>query len=361
MTNDELERLASLIAAAIAQGGARTDPGLRKTWLPAPIRPSPPERTADLPPWTGAAQPLGDVAPIRTPIESPHRPSTTDLTRATRAAAAGRGTPVLASPTISEAPTDTVPSSRGAAARRKRTLPVKVPVAVSRRHVHLSGEHIKVLFGTDLTVQRTIKQPGQFAANEVVEVVGPKGRIEGLRVVGPARGETQLEIARSDSSILGIEPPVSASGNLGESVGRVSLVGPYGRVDLRRGAIVAARHLHLSPEDARRWGFSDGDVVDVSCGVGARTTAFAQVLVRCGPTHATELHLDVDEANAADVRSGDTAYVVAWREGARGGRRRVLITERDVLAIARAKGSIPEGALLTPSARDRAFALRLLT
>jgi putative phosphotransacetylase len=215
------------------------------------------------------------------------------------------------------------------------------------------------LFGTaQLTSLRSIKQPGQFAANEVVDVVGPKGRITAVRVVGPFRAETQLEVALSDTVVLGIEPPVAASGSLDASTGGVTVIGPYGRVELTRGVIVAARHLHLSPSDAERFGLRDGDRLDVTCGIGTRRTVFCDVLVRAGPSHETELHLDTDEALAAALRSGDMAKIVALREPAALARR--LITERDVRAIARSQGSIPAGALLTPSATDRARTLGLL-
>jgi putative phosphotransacetylase len=191
-----------------------------------------------------------------------------------------------------------------------------------------------------------------------VSAVTTGGRIDAIRVVGPARGETQLELAMSDAARLGVTPPVTSSGQLATSIGGVTLVGPNGRLELARGVIVAARHLHLSLADGARWGFADGDLLDVRCGESSRAVTMHGVLVRCGASHATELHLDVDEARAAGVSSNDIARVVAWHP--RDATRRVLITERDLLEIVRLRQRIPSGALLTPSARDRARTLGLL-
>jgi putative phosphotransacetylase len=234
-----------------------------------------------------------------------------------------------------------------------------VSLGVSNRHIHLSADHLRVLFGDrPLTSARALTQPGQFAASEALAVVGPKGRIDAVRVVGPARGETQVELAMSDAVTLGVKPPVAASGALQSSVGGVTLVGPNGRVELSRGVIIAARHLHLAPGDAARWGLRDGDRLDVRCGTGARAVTLHDVLVRSGDGHATELHVDADEARAAGVHTGDPALIIGWRSATP--RRRALITERDVLRMARAGERLPDGALLTPSARDRARALGLL-
>jgi hypothetical protein len=128
-------------------------------------------------------------------------------------------------------------------------------------------------------------------------------------------------------------------------------------VRLERGVIVASRHLHLSADDARAWGLASGDLLDVRCGTDSRAVTFHGVLVRAGKTNATELHLDADEANAAAVRTGDRATILAWRSGTAKARR--LITERDVIELARRGERLPADALLTPSARDRARALGL--
>ena len=368
MTNEELDRLAALIAEALKTlpaphvgGSSRAPRGVRSaaggpaaesrpTWLPAPIRPEPPSRGGDPAPWSGAGQVLGDIAPVRTPVASRHRADAGESAAAIRAAAAGQGAP-------NRPPRGKV--ALPAAGRRARALPITVKLGVSNRHLHLSPEHLQMLFGSaPLTPARALLQPGQFAANETVTVTGPKGRLEGIRIVGPSRGETQLELARSDTASLGVDAPVATSGNLRDSVGGLTLVGPHGRVELSKGVIVAARHLHLSPADALRWALRDGDRLSVRCGSGARAVTFHDVVVRSGPAHATELHLDADEARAAGVSSGDSAQIIAWREAQE--RRRLLITERDVLLIASRHERLPSGALLTPSAHDRARALGLL-
>ena len=301
--------------------------------------------------WSGAAQALGDVAPSDKEVTPTFRATTAELTRATRAAAAGKGTPIERG--------RREPERRIPRARASNAPAVDVKIGVSNRHVHLSAADQQTLFGgAALTPARELTQPGQFAAAQTVAVQGPKGKIDSVRIVGPARGDTQLEIAVSDASILGVDPPVAASGNLGNSIGGVTLVGPAGRVELRRGVIIAARHLHLSPSDARRWGLREGDLLTVKCGAVSRAITFHDVLVRSGDGHATELHLDADEARAAGVKTGDVANVTAWRTP--GSNKRRLVTERDVMMLARAGERIPSDALLTPSARDRASALGLL-
>lgn len=352
MTDAELDRLAEIIARALLERAPVSDTGRAGTWLPIPVRPAPPARGGEPPTWSGAAQDLGDVAPSRDRDRPPRfRASTGELTRATRAAAAGKGPPPERSARV--------PERRLTRQRPANAPAVDVRVGVSNRHVHLSETDARTLFGgTSLTVARSLTQPGQFAAAETVAVQGPMGNLEHVRVVGPARTETQLEIALSDAAVLGVAPPVAASGSLADSIGGITLLGPAGRVDLRRGVIVAARHLHLSPGDSTRWGLRDGDRVDVRCGVGAREGTLHDVVVRSGEGHATELHLDADEARAMGVTTGDTATVVAWRTP--GPARRPLITERDVVRLAREGARIPAHAILTPSARDRASALGML-
>ncbi|MGI8496879.1 MAG: PduL/EutD family phosphate acyltransferase [Gemmatimonadaceae bacterium] len=350
MTENELDRLAAMIARSLL---ARRDPSAPRgaPWLSNPVRPEPSVRGGEAPLWSGAALELGDVAPGGAGGAPRRRVATGELTNAVRAAAAGRG-----------APREIGPHGRVTHEGRLRgrgAPAIEVKIGVSNHHLHLSASHFKLLFGTDApTVDRPLTQPGQFAAAESVSVTGPSGRIESVRVVGPARGETQLELSLSDCRRLGISAPVAASGSLTNSVGGVALGGPAGSVALERGVIVAARHLHLSATDAKRWGLRDGDTLDVRCGTDARGLTLHGVLVRSGPTHATELHLDADEALAAGVRSGDVATILTWHSAP--ARRRTLVTERDVLALARAGQTVPAGAILTPSARDRAGALGIL-
>ena len=361
MTEQEIERLVTLVVDALLRRApdVRPDGAARDaTWLPVPVRPEPPARSTEAPVWSGAAQRLDDVAPgvagsrAAPPAGAPgrvRRAPTAELTNAVRAAAAGRA------PAPDVAP---VGRMRHRAGSRLRSLEIDVAIGVSNRHVHLAPEHARQLFGLDQpTVLRPISQPGQFAATETVAVTGPRGKLDAVRVVGPARGETQLEISLSDALRLGIAPPIAASGALGASIGGVTLQGQVGSVTLARGVIVAARHLHLASDDATRWGLADGDTLDVRVGDGARAATFHGVLVRAGKQYATELHLDADEAFAAGVKTGDRARIVA--AAPRAPARPVLVTERDVIRIAREGGSLPARALLTPSARDRARALGL--
>ena len=352
MTDAELDRLADLIARALIDAQSHSPSKRTSTsWLPTPVRPEPPARGTEPPVWSGAAQELRDVAPSQSEVAPKFRATVGELARVTRAAAAGKGTPIERG---KREPERRIPRGRASNAPA-----IDVKIGVSNRHVHLSAADQQTLFGgAALTSARELTQPGQFAAAQTVAVQGPKGKIDSVRIVGPARGDTQLEVAVSDASVLGIDPPVAASGKLANSIGGVTLIGPAGRVELRRGVIIAARHLHLSPADSRRWGLRDGDLLTVKCGSGARAITFHDVLVRSGDGHATELHLDSDEARAAGVKTGDPATVVAWR--APGSRKRRLITERDVMLLAKAGERVPADALLTPSARDRASALGLL-
>jgi putative phosphotransacetylase len=251
-------------------------------------------------------------------------------------------------------------SAAGADRHATKTTRREVGIGVSNRHLHLSLSDFEALFGKGKTptIKRAITQPGQYAANEVVALVGPKGRIEAVRVVGPARGATQVEIAPADAAALGVSAPVRVSGKLENSAG-LTLEGPAGKVALTGGVIVAQRHLHVAPADARTLGVADGDTVAVECGPAGRRVTLHDVVVRMGPSHATELHLDLDEANAAGVRTGDRAAIVATSPSQTPGRRRPLLTERDVARMAaRGETVAAHGPwIVTPAARDRARAL----
>jgi len=347
MNADDLKGLSEKIASQLAAAGARA-------WLPGPVRPEPPGRPTPgaLPAWAGAAQALSDVAPVRRATGHPrNRPDYPALVVSERQAAAARGPSPLPSG-----------SKAGAARRATATTLREVAIGVSNRHLHVSERDFAVLFGEGKspTPQRPITQPGQFAAAEVVTVAGRGGRIEGVRVVGPARGRTQLELSPADCRALGITAPVKVSGKLDGSVGGVTLEGPAGKVTLESGVIVAQRHLHVAPGDARQLGVADGDQVAVECGPAGRRMTLHDVVVRMGPSHATELHLDTDEANAAQVKSGDRAQLVAAARGGKAARgRRPLLTERDVALLASRGETLAAGGpyLLTPAARDRAKAL----
>lgn len=178
-----------------------------------------------------------------------------------------------------------------------------VPVGLSNRHVHLSQEHINILFGEgyELTKFKDLSQPGQYAANEKIDVVGPKGKLN-MRVLGPARNESQVEISVTDGFVLGVNPPVRDSGDLLDSPG-AKLVGPKGEVAIDKGIIAAARHIHMHTTDAETFGVKDREIVSVRVG-GKRGLIFENVLVRVHPTFALEFHLDIDEGNAAGLING---------------------------------------------------------
>ena len=186
-----------------------------------------------------------------------------------------------------------------------------IPVAVSARHVHLRQETVEALFGpgATLTVDRPLTQPGQFAAVERVDLIGPKRTIEGVRVLGPVRGADQVEVSATDEFTLGIDAPVRASGHTQNSPG-ITLRGPAGTVTLKEGVICAWRHIHMTPEDAERFGVQDKDVVDVGLETDGRTLIFGDVLVRVKASYALEMHIDTDEANAAGIGRGGTGVLV---------------------------------------------------
>jgi propanediol utilization protein len=185
-----------------------------------------------------------------------------------------------------------------------------VPINASVRHVHLSAEHVRALFGPDhrLTVRSELSQPGQYACEETVTLVGPKASIPRVRILGPERKETQVEISRTDEFTLGVDAPVRASGEL-EGTPGLTLVGPFGQVTIERGVIQALRHIHMSPEEAARFGVQDRDWVMVRVG-GDRGIIFDDVLVRVSPQFRLDMHLDTDEANAADLHPGTMGALI---------------------------------------------------
>jgi len=168
---------------------------------------------------------------------------------------------------------------------------------------------LSTLFGEgyDLTKIKDLSQPGQFACDETVIIVGRKGAIPGVRVLGPIRKETQVEISRTDSFALGVRPPIRDSGQLDGSPGIV-VVGPKGAINLNKGVIIAKRHIHMTPKDAANFGVEDKQIVTVKVG-GDRALTFDEVLIRVRDDFSLELHLDTDEANAAAVSNGDWAEV----------------------------------------------------
>ena len=176
-----------------------------------------------------------------------------------------------------------------------------VLVETSARHVHLTEEHIKILFGegATLTVKKPLSQPGQFACEERVTVVGPKRQIERVIILGPARKAGQGEVSFTDARTLGIDAPVRESGDVAGTPG-CKLVGPCGELDLEEGVIVAKRHVHLDPATAEQFGVKDKQIVSLRIDNGlGRTTVFGDLVVRVNPNFAPAVHLDTDESNAA--------------------------------------------------------------
>lgn len=185
-----------------------------------------------------------------------------------------------------------------------------VPVGVSARHIHLTQEHIEVLFGEgyQLTEFKPLSQPGQFAANETVAVVGSKGTFEKVRILGPARPATQLEISRTDSFAIGVKAPVRESGKIDGTPG-VLLKGPAGEVQIEEGVIVAARHIHFHTSDAEKWGIKDQELLKVRLS-GERGLVLENVIARVSDSFALDMHIDTDEANASGAATGDTAEII---------------------------------------------------
>lgn len=242
-----------------------------------------------------------------------------------------------------------------------------IPVGVTNRHFHISQKDLEPLFGAGYKLRnlRNISQRGQFACHETLDVEGPKGKITGIRIVGPARGQTQLELARSDAYRLGIDPPVRYSGDLRATAG-IQVIGPAGQIELSEGVIVPQRHIHMSPSDASNFGVRNGDRVFVAPaaegpidpGCEARTVIFGNVLIRVDDSFVLDFHIDIDEANAAGLKTGDHVHIVghdrqtsSTRPVATGGR---LITENDVrqALLRHRKIVVPEGAKITPAALE---------
>ena len=183
-----------------------------------------------------------------------------------------------------------------------------VEMEASGRHVHVTKEQAMTLFGHPLTRDRDLSQPGQFLSKERVTVMGPKGKFEGVAVLGPERKEAQVEISVTDGRILGIDPPVRPSGTVHDSPGAV-LVGPLGSVKLDRGVIAAQRHIHMTPADAAHFGVADKQIVRFRA-FTRRPVIFQDVLVRVSPEYRTYVHLDYDEANACGFRKGDLGRIL---------------------------------------------------
>ncbi|ATW25703.1 phosphate propanoyltransferase [Candidatus Formimonas warabiya] len=185
-----------------------------------------------------------------------------------------------------------------------------VPLGISNRHLHLTEEHIVALFGEGYELQslKDLSQPGQFACKETVTIVGPKGVLQGMRILGPARKQTQVELSQTDARQLGINAPLRESGDVKGTPGCI-IIGPKGPLIINEGCILAKTHVHFHTTEAERFGIEDGEKIDLLV-KGGKTVCFYDVTARVGDTMKLDFHLDTDEANAALVKNGDFAYIV---------------------------------------------------
>ena len=188
----------------------------------------------------------------------------------------------------------------------------KVLVETSARHVHGTREALDILFGEgyELTVKKELSQPGQFASNERVAVIGPKGSFPAVSILGPVRPENQVEISLTDARSIGVTAPVRESGDVAGS-GACKLVGPKGEIELECGVIAAQRHIHATPEDAEKYGLQDKQIVSVKIDSNGRSLVFGDVVVRVSPKYALAMHIDTDESNAAGATPGLMGEILA--------------------------------------------------
>lgn len=185
----------------------------------------------------------------------------------------------------------------------------KIKVGVSNRHVHVSRADLDVLYGKDyaLTKKSDLGQPGQFAAKETVTIRGPKGEFKNVRILGPVRPESQVEVSKTDTFRLGVKAPIALSGHLDGTPG-ITLIGPRGTVTLPRGVIIAKRHIHMTPPQAKARGLKDGQIVNVKT-FGERQGVLGDVVIRVSDASALEMHVDVDEANACSLSNNDYVMI----------------------------------------------------
>ena len=187
---------------------------------------------------------------------------------------------------------------------------VGIPVGVSNRHIHLSADHMKILFGCDhkLTKKKDLSQVGEFAAEETVTLVGPKGAMTNVRVLGPLRKNTQVEISFTDGFSLGIKVPLRNSGDIKGSAG-IAVVGPKGAISLSEGVICATRHIHMNGDEAKRYGVADGEMKTVEI-CGPRGGCLKNVLIRVHENFRLEFHIDTDEANGLGLKNTDKVILL---------------------------------------------------
>ena len=186
-----------------------------------------------------------------------------------------------------------------------------VLIETSARHIHVSRKDLDILFGEgyQLTKKKDLSQPGQYACEERVQVIGPKGSFPGVSILGPVRPETQVELSAGDARSIGVKAPIRESGDL-EGSGPCKLVGPKGEIEIERGVIIAKRHIHMTPADAEKYNLKDKDVVSVKVDTDGRALIFGDVVVRVNAAYALAMHIDTDESNAACCTPGMMGEII---------------------------------------------------
>lgn len=197
--------------------------------------------------------------------------------------------------------------------KHKVNIVPAIPIAVSARHAHLTQETVEALFGEgyQLTKYKDLSQPGQFACNEMITLLGPKNNIERVRILGPVRSKNQVEISRTDEFFLGIDAPVRESGHTENSPGITIQSENGNKVELKEGVICAWRHIHMTPDDAEVFGVKDRDIVEVAIDTEERSLTFGNVLIRVSPKYKLEMHIDTDEGNAAELDRGAQGTLIS--------------------------------------------------
>ncbi|MDD3284985.1 MAG: phosphate propanoyltransferase [Patescibacteria group bacterium] len=187
---------------------------------------------------------------------------------------------------------------------------LEVEIEYSNRHIHITKDLFEKLYGPEyeLTMKNKLSQSDDFASNETVMIMGPKGKIENVRILGPYRDKTQVEILKSDTYILGIDTPIKLSGDLDNTPG-IKIVGPINEVDLESGLIIAKRHLHISPDEAEEMNLKDGQKIKLEL-TGDRALIFDEIVVRIGEGFVKKIHLDLDEANAANIKQNTKGNII---------------------------------------------------
>ena len=199
--------------------------------------------------------------------------------------------------------------------QKQQRLERSTPIGVSNRHVHLDRADMDALFGpgSELTVKKMLGQPGQYAAEETVTIRGPKGELSRVRVLGPLRSQTQVEISIADGFTLGVKPPVRESGQLKDTPG-IEIIGPCGSVKKDSGVIAALRHVHMTPEDAARFGVSDGELVAVKI-EGVKSGIMENVIIRVSDRYRLDFHIDTDDGNAFMMSQGQEVTLIKKQDG----------------------------------------------